>query len=577
MAAGALAAYSTVLCPTPGSSSFIPSSKRGKRRTSRQAALPAALEAEPMAAETAVAAQHDAASPVLAAVSAVAHVAAVATKPDTSDTAVQTQQAAAHAAVQTQSDAADAAVQTQLAAADAAVQTQLAAADAAVQTQPDAAHAAVQTQPDAAEPAVQAGRKGASAGFGCGSVLAFGAVCLLAGILLGQSSMLASLAAPLQHTNHHDVPSWSLPSLPSFNLSAWELDSYTMWVEEGVTSVIVVASKIGPAQAVAVAAARGWGLLKQNIHAVPNSNVGYWLLEYLEDLQVLWVGNAAHPGTASWWGIWTNLFQTATLQHSSAGAHMRAEGCSYTAAYIPASFSNSSTVCAAATGTHVPSSCSPTAFLMQPAATCSPHVDVLACPHDSTAPFRRMLQQLAEIGLPAEEVSCRVDAGAALARLLEEVIAAGPSASQVTCSFNAGSALHDMLQRVATAEAAAMHMKLLNAQQAKSTAQSDAAHHTEGHEQHEHSQHEHSQQASSFADAARAVLRSPHGMPNHNRYGCQHREGLMAAGAELVLYQQLQRSKSVPATWPSATGWWGSLQSVVRSVGTADSRSSTIG
>jgi hypothetical protein len=116
-----------------------------------------------------------------------------------------------------------------------------------------------------------------------------------------------------------------------------------------------------------------------------------------------------------------------------------------------------------------------------------------------------MLQQLAEIGLPAEEVSCRVDAGAALARLLEEVIAGGPSASQVTCSFNAGSALHDMLQRVATAEAAAMHMKLLNAQQAKSTAQSDAAHHTEGHEQHEHSQ-----QASSFADAARAVLRSPH-------------------------------------------------------------------
>jgi hypothetical protein len=119
-----------------------------------------------------------------------------------------------------------------------------------------------------------------------------------------------------------------------------------------------------------------------------------------------------------------------------------------------------------------------------------------------------MLQQLAEIGLPAEEVSCRVDAGAALARLLQEVIAAGPPASQVTCSFDAGSALHDMLQRVAAAEAAGMHMKLLNAQQAKSTAQSDAAHHTEGHEQHEHSQ-----QASSFADAARAVLSltgSPH-------------------------------------------------------------------
>jgi hypothetical protein len=116
-----------------------------------------------------------------------------------------------------------------------------------------------------------------------------------------------------------------------------------------------------------------------------------------------------------------------------------------------------------------------------------------------------MLQQLAEIGLTAEEVSCKVDAGTALARLLQEVIAAGPSASQVTCSFDAGSALHDMLQGVAAAETAAMHRKLLNARQAESTAQSDAANHTEGHEQHEHLQ-----QASSFADAARAVLRSPH-------------------------------------------------------------------
>lgn len=304
----------------------------------------------------------------------------------------------------------------------------------------------------------KASRKGTSAGFGFGAVLAFGAVCMLAGILLGQSALLPPLAASLHTHISRAAPSSNLGSwyVPSLNL----LGSHIVW--SGNTSVVLAAASVATSSpiaaarsATAAAAAYGWGVMHEHL---------------------------------------LSLFGAAELQHSSPADFSWqcgiAAGCSSNAAY-PAASSNSSTAAtAAAIGTQVLSSCSPTALLLQPAATCSPHVDVLACPHDTSAPFRRMLQQLADIGLTAEEVSCMVDAGAGLAWLLQEVVAAGPSAAQVSCSFDAGTALRGMLQGVAAAEEAARQ---------SGTAHSDP----KGEEE------EGPEPASSLLDAAWAVLKSP--------------------------------------------------------------------